>query len=206
MIDIKKIKQEYKEKVHHISHADYEKGKVVLAGDCVFDLLDIDKFFKGETVYNNGICGDTSSLLLETLYKRVIKYKPNKLFLSVGSNDMGFDGKNVKEIYNNIIDIVKEIKRRSSDTKIYLMTVLPVNPAQKDSINRDYVDTRDNFDINMLNYYIKNYARKNRIKFIDIHKHLKNDIDQLDLNYSIDGFHSNENGYEIVTKLILEQL
>lgn len=206
MIDTKKIKQDYKNKLEMIAHRDYEKGNIVLLGDCVFDLLDIEKYFEGEVIYNNGICGDTSEMLLDTLYKRAIKYKPKKLFISVGSNDIGFDDRNVKDIYNNIIDMVKEIKRRSKDTEIHLMTVLPVNPANYENINRDYVDNRDNFDISMLNYYLKNYARRNRIKYIDINKSLKNDVDQLNLKYSIDGFHINESGYEIISDLIRSKL
>lgn len=206
MIDFNKIKKDYKETLYDISHRDIEKGQVVLVGDCVFKYLDIDEHFNGLSIYNNGICGDTSTLLLESLYKRVIKYKPEKVFISVGSHDLGFDDLRVKQIYNNIVDITKEIKRRSSDTKIVLLTVLPVNIAPIEKINRDYVDSRENFDINMLNYYIKNYCHKKRIKFIDAHKHLKNEIDQLDLKYSIDGYHLNNLGNQKISKLILETI
>jgi len=196
------IKRRHKEKTEEISHRDFEKGKIVLLGDCVIENLDIGKYFSEGVIYNNGISGDTTELLSKTLYKRAIKYKPSKLFLSIGSNDMGFDDRSVKEIYNNIIEIIKELKKRSKETEIYLVTVVPVNPANIDYINRDYVDSRDNFEINMLNYYLKNYARKNRIRIVDINKHLKNDFDQLNLDYTFDGFHLNENGYEIISKLI----
>jgi lysophospholipase L1-like esterase len=196
------IKKHYKNKLEEIAKRDYEKGNVVLLGDCVIENLDIEKYFDSPVIYNNGISGDTTTLLKETLYKRAIKYKPSKVFISIGSNDIGFDDRPVKEIYNNIIAIVKELKKRTKDTEIYLVTVVPVNPANMDYINREYVDTRDNFEINMLNYYLKNYARRNRIKFVDINKHLKNDIDQLNLQYTTDGFHLNETAYEIISNLI----
>jgi lysophospholipase L1-like esterase len=196
------IKKHYKNKLEEIAKRDYEKGNVVLLGDCVIENLDIEKYFNSPVIYNNGISGDTTTLLKETLYKRAIKYKPSKVFISIGSNDIGFDDRPVKEIYNNIIAIVKELKKRTKDTEIYLVTVVPVNPANMDYINREYVDTRDNFEINMLNYYLKNYARRNRIKFVDINKHLKNDIDQLNLQYTTDGFHLNETAYEIISNLI----
>ena len=163
MINMTNIKKHYKNKLHEIAHRDYEKGNIVLLGDCVIENLDIEKYFDNPVIYNNGISGDTTTLLKETLYKRAIKYKPSKVFISIGSNDIGFDGRPVKEIYNNIIDIVKELRRRSKDSEIYLVTIVPVNPSTMDYINREYVDTRDNFDINMLNYYLKNYARRNRI-------------------------------------------
>ncbi len=202
----KEIQKHYKEKLHEIAHRDYEKGQVVLLGDCVIENLDINKYFPNLIVYNNGISGDTTDLLKETLYKRAIKYKPSKLFISIGSNDFGFDKKTVKEIYNNIVDITKELKKRTKETEVYLVTVVPVNPAINEYINREYVDSRDNFDIGMLNYYIKNYARRNKLKVVDISKHLKNDFDQLNLEYTTDGFHLNESGYEIITKLILNHV
>jgi lysophospholipase L1-like esterase len=188
--------------MEEIRQQEIEKGQIVLLGDCVIESLDKDVYFSDLKIYNNGISGDTTSQLFDTLYKRAIKYKPSKLFLSIGSNDFGFEGKDVKEIYENIIDICEEVKRRSSETEIYLVSIIPVNPAQIDYINRAYVDSRDNFEINMLNYYLKNYARKNRIKFVDATKELKNNFDMLNLKYTIDGFHLNENGLQVVSSMI----
>ena len=198
----KEIMKQYKEKLAVIASRDFEKNQIVLIGDCLIENLKIDNDFTDLSIYNNGISGDTSVLLIQSLYKRVIKYKPKKIFLSVGSNDMGFEDMNVKDIYNNIIEIVQEIKRRSKDTEIHILSIVPVNPANMDNIAREYVDARDNFDINMLNYYLRNYARKNRLKFVDITKYLKNDFDQLRIEYTIDGFHLNELGYSVVSKTI----
>ncbi len=198
----KDIKRRYKQKLQKISSRLYEKKQVVLIGDCLIENLKMESELPDLTIYNNGISGDTTTSLLDTLYKRAIKYKPSKLFISVGSNDIGFEDTNVKDIYHNIINIVEEIKRRSKDTEIHIMSIIPVNPANMDNINREYVDARDNFEINMLNYYLKNYSRKNRLKFVDITKHLKNDFEQLRIEYTVDGFHLNDLGYSVVTKMI----
>lgn len=202
MINMTSIKKHYNDKLYDIAHRDIIKGEIVLLGDCVIENLNIEDSFNDRIIYNNGISGDTTVLLLESLYKRAIKYKPEKLFISIGSNDLGFNDATVKDIYNNIIEIVKEVQKRSKETEIYLCTVVPVNPANKDFINREYVDARDNFEINMLNYYLKNYARRNRIKFVDINKHLRNDIDQLNLDYTFDGFHLNDLGNQMIVELI----
>ena len=204
MINMTSIKKHYNDKLYDIAHRDYEKGEIVLLGDCVIENLNIEEEFNNRMIYNNGISGDTTILLLETLYKRAIKYKPEKLFISIGSNDIGFNHTTVKDIYNNIIEIIKEVQKRSKDTEIYICTVVPVNPANKDYINREYVDARDNFEINMLNYYLKNYARKNKIKYVDVTRELKNNFDQLNLDYTLDGFHLNDNGISILSQLIKE--
>jgi len=202
MMNKKDIKRRYKGKLQEISSREYKKNQVVLIGDCLIENLNIKSKLPELTIYNNGISGDTTVSLLESLYKRAIKYKPNKLFISVGSNDMGFEDTNVKDIYANIIKICEEMKRRSKDTEIHIMSVVPVNPANMDNINREYVDARDNFEINMLNYYLKNYARKNRYKFVDITKYLKNDFDQLKIEYTFDGFHLNDLGYSVVSNTL----
>lgn len=198
----KQMMKQYKEKLALIASRDFEKNQIVLIGDCLIENLKIDNDFPDLTIYNNGISGDTSLSLKQSLYKRAIKYKAKKVFLSIGSNDMGFYNMNVNDIYNNIIDIVQEIKRRSKDTEIHILSVVPVNPANMDSIAREYVDTRNNFDINMLNYYLKNYARKNHLQFVNITKHLKNGFDQLKIEYTIDGFHLNDLGYSVVSNTI----
>lgn len=202
MMSRKLIIKRYKEKLQIISNRDYEKNQIVLIGDCLLENLDIENNHNGISIYNNGISGDTSELLINTLYKRAIKYKPSKLFISIGSNDMGFENTSVKDIYRNIITIVEEVKRRSKDTEIYIISVIPVNPANMENINREYVDTRDNHEIGMLNYYLKNYVRKNKLKYLDITKHLQNDFEQLDLNYTDDGFHLNKIGNGVVSEQI----
>ena len=202
MTSKKTIISRYKERLQVISDRDYDKNQVVLIGDCLIENLDIDKHFNEMCIYNNGISGDTTELLIKTLYKRAIKYKPSKLFISIGSNDMGFENTSVKDIYRNIITIVEEVQRRSKDTQIHIVSVIPVNPANMDIINREYVDARDNHEIGMLNYYLKNYVRKNKLKFVDITKHLQNDFEQLDINYTVDGFHLNEDGYSVVSEQI----
>ena len=202
MIDFKQIKKRYKEKTEEIGRREIEKGNIVLLGDCVIEPLNFEEYYENKIIYNNGISGDTTVLLKETLYKRCIKYKPSKVFISIGSNDLGFDDRNVKEIYGNIVEIITEIKRRSKDTEIHILSVIPENQTDRDYINREYVDARDNFDINMLNYYLRNYVRRNKIKYLDTYKILKNNFDQLDLDYTLDGFHLNQVGFEKVEELI----
>lgn len=204
MVNMKSIKKHYKFRLDEIKQKEIEKGKVILVGDCVFDNINLEKYIEEDKIFNNGICGDTTVLLKESLYKRAIKHKPSTLFLSIGSNDIGFDKRDVKEVYENIVTIIEEVQRRSKDTKIIVLSVLPVNPVNKDHINRDLVDTRSNFDINMLNYYIRNYTSRNRIRFLNLNPHLTNNFEQLNLQYTSDGFHLNQEGYEVLSELILK--
>ncbi|MEC9485594.1 MAG: GDSL-type esterase/lipase family protein [Candidatus Izemoplasma sp.] len=198
----KTLKKYHKQRAYDISHREFDKGQVVLLGDCIIEHLPMKKYLNGKPFYNNGIEGDTTELLEETLYKRAIKYKPSKCFISIGSNDIGNNVGTVKMIYENIVRIVKTLKRRSNKTKIYIVSVIPVNNSSTSKCVSEKAQDRDNFDIKMLNYYLRNYARKHKIGYVDIANHLKNDYEQLNLEYTIDGFHLNEFGYDIYKKCI----
>ena len=206
MINKKNIKEHYKKRMLEIRDQEIVKEQIVLLGDCVIESIDVEEHFNGLTVYNNGISGDTTKLLMETLYKRAIKYKPSKLFISIGTNDIGFDARDVRGIYNNIVSIVEEVQERSKNTEIFIVSVIPVNATVADYINRDYVDSRDNFDINMLNFYLHNYTKKSKLKFIDASNALKNNYDTLNLKYTLDGFHLNDEGLKLISGMILQQI
>ena len=196
------LKKYHKERTYDISHRSFEKGKIVFLGDCFIELLPLEGLEELSTVYNNGIQGDTTDLLKDTLYQRAIKYKPSKCFISIGTNDIGTNKETVKEIYHNIIEIVKTIKKRSSETEIYLVSVVPVNEMGHLDNPSVSARDRDNFDIKMLNYYLRNYARKNKIGYVDVAKHLMNDYDQLNTEYTTDGFHLNDFGNKVYLQTI----
>lgn len=196
----------YNEQVKEIASRDFEKGQIVLLGDCIMDDIDMNRFFPDVVIYNNAVEGDTTTRLQETLYKRAIKYKPSKLFLSIGSNDLAYESFSVKEVYHHVIDIVETIQKRSKETEIYLVTTLPVHPSLNWDHPSDMSERVDNMDVSMLNYYLKNYARRHHIKVVDAFKHLKNDFDQLCIQYTTDGFRLNDAGYERYTALIKQHV
>ncbi|MFK5883612.1 MAG: GDSL-type esterase/lipase family protein [Candidatus Izemoplasma sp.] len=195
-------KEHYKLRLKEIGSKETKKDQVIIVGDSIIERFDLMKFFPDLTIYNHGIRGDETPDLLDSIFRRAIKYKPKKLFISIGTNDIGNSHNNVKDIYNNIVSIVNEVKNRSKDTEIHLVSVVPVNTANKSFIVREFVDSRDNFDINLLNYYLKNFARKNKFKFVDITKGLKNNLDQLNIEYTTDGLHLNENGYQVFSDIL----
>jgi len=190
-----------KKRLEEIKQQEIEKNQIVFVGDCLVERFDLPKTYEGYKLYNHGIEGDTTKQLLSTLYKRVIKYKPAAVVVSIGGHDLRAHTK-VKEIYERIIEVVETIKKRSKDTAIYVFSVVPVNIAHEPFINREIVEEINNIDVELLNYYLKNYARKHHITYIDITKELKNDFNQLTLSYTVDGFHLNQKGYQIVKNIL----
>jgi lysophospholipase L1-like esterase len=195
-------KDEYNENVKKITKGNFEKGKIVLIGDCYLDKMDLSKFFPNQVIYNNSVCGDTVDRLKETINRRAIRYRPTKIFISIGANDLAFGPYRVKEVFEKIVEIVSIIKNKSKQTEVFLITTLPVYPALNKKGISLMTDKLDNYDIARLNYYIKQYARSCNLTIIDAHKHLKNEFDQLCSNYTNDGYKLNELGFECFFSLI----
>ena len=59
----------------------------------------------------------------------IIFFKPKAVFLLIGINDLWNVSPNIPDIEyigNNIIEIAKRIKQKSSKTKVYVQTILPI--------------------------------------------------------------------------------
>jgi lysophospholipase L1-like esterase len=65
---------------------------------------------KMDIVINSGISGNKSSDVLESLEWRVLRFKPDVVFLMIGTNDstLGENGKNIFEI--NLTTLIKKIR------------------------------------------------------------------------------------------------
>jgi lysophospholipase L1-like esterase len=195
-------KNEYIKNVKKVTKGDFEKGQVVLIGDCYLDKIDLTHFFPNQVIYNNSVCGDTVDRLKETINRRAIRYRPKKLFISIGSNDLAFGPYHVKEVFEKIIEVVSIVKTKSKNTEVFIITTLPVYPALNKKSISSMTDKLDNHEVTRLNHYLKKYARSYNLTIIDAHKHLKNEFDQLCSDYTNDGYKLNDLGYERFFSLI----
>jgi lysophospholipase L1-like esterase len=96
---------------------------VVFLGDSITAGGAWEELFPGIRVRNRGIGGDTADGLLRRL-GQVTEGQPAKLFLMIGTNDL-FLGDSEAEIVSSIEEILERVKDESSDTEVYLQSVLP---------------------------------------------------------------------------------
>ncbi len=86
-------------------------------------------------IRNRGIGGDTTDGVIARLGE-IIDSNPTAVFLLIGINDLynnTIEKPSVSYIANNIINIAKKIKSNSSNTKVYIQTLLPI--SKKKSYN-----------------------------------------------------------------------
>ena len=134
---------------------------------------------KNLQIKNRGIGGDTTLGVLNRL-DEVIRARPSKLFLMIGTNDVGL--RSVPVIVANYKKILNDIKERSPNTKIYIESVLPMNP---DVTHGD----DDNGKINQLNKELQVITLRGNMIYIDLRSKVVDKNGKLDARFTWDGVH-----------------
>ena len=148
----------------------------------------------GRPVRNRGIAGDHVEALLARL-ETVEVLEPDTLFVLIGVNDLLFHPpEHVLELYESL---QYRLDTNFPDTKIFWLSVLPVNNTVRDT-------KIDNAAIESLNTILRDRLTTSRITFIDAHSALLNADNRLTATYTDDGIHLNGAGYRVLAGLLEE--
>ena len=150
-------------------------------------------------IRNRGIGGDTTDGVIARLGE-IIDSNPTAVFLLIGINDLynnTIEKPSVSYIANNIIDIAKKIKSSSSNTKVYIQTLLPISKQK----SFKYYDLY-NQNIKKINKIIIENQQQGLYTVIDLHSLFVDNKGQLINDLTYDGLHLNERGYVIWSNFI----
>ena len=104
---------------------------------------------------------------------------------------------------NQIDEIVTEIHEKLPNTIIYIESIYPVNDVWKTRYDSSVKDPMEvNRKVRETNLLLRQYCKKNDYKYINVYSSLIDDKYSLKAIYSDDGLHPNENGYEVITKVL----
>ena len=155
-------------------------------------------FFKENGYIGRGIGGQTSSQFVVRFRPDVINLKPTLVVINAGTNDVAentgpFD---LQTTFGNIVSMVELAK--ANKIKVILTSVLP---AAKFGWNKNITDAPAK--IEALNALIKEYAKKNKIPYVDYYTPMVTGPERaLNPAYSKDGVHPTAEGYEVMEALI----
>ncbi len=154
------------------------------------------EFFADKSYVNRGISGQTTPQMLVRFRPDVVNLKPKVVVILAGTNDIaGNTGPSTLEMIEDNIASMVEIAK-ANNIKVILCSVLPaydypwkpgLEPAKK---------------IVNLNKWIKNYATKNEIIYVDFFTPMADERNALKKEFSEDGVHPNEAGYKIMEPLV----
>lgn len=144
----------------------------------------LEESFPNHQILNTGFGGSQASDLLYHLDDLVLKYRPRKVFIYEGDNDI-FARKRPKEIIQTTSDIILQIKKNNPDTKIVLISAKP-------SISRWQLRRR----YRRLNRKYRKLSKKDPLlEYVDVWNPMLNGR-KLKMDIFIeDGLHMNSKGY-----------
>jgi len=163
------------------------KNNIVFLGNSIIEQCEWSELFGNPNIINRGIAGDVAVRLLERL-DPIIKGQPAKIFLLIGINDLIYGG--LDDLRNNYPLILEKIKTSSPNTKIYVHSLLPINPnLRKMSLTNE--------GIKAFNEELKKIASEAKVVYINLHDELIDEQNNLNVSYSTDGIHLNGEAYQI---------
>lgn len=188
----------YRERIAQFREEPLDSAEIVFIGNSITEQgRDWSEKFGIDHVRNRGIAGDVTDGVLHRL-EEITYYKPKAVFILIGVNDLfnlhhNADDRStlkydlivpsVEYVADNILNIAKQITKKSPETVVFVRTVLPTT--------RPYLKE----DIVKLNGLISKYELKGYYNVIDLYKEFVDANGEMTKEYTTDGVHLNEAGY-----------
>jgi lysophospholipase L1-like esterase len=160
-----------------------QKKAIVFLGNSITERGVWSELLPGEIIMNRGIGGDNTFGVLARL-NDVMRYKPKKIFLLIGINDIG-RGLPVDVISNNYKRIIEQVRKGSPKTKLYVQSVLPLNEK---ILKAEYLKGKKD-SIIKLNTAIQAMAKEAGCTYINLHPVFEDAPENLKEDLTIDGIH-----------------
>lgn len=168
-------------------------------GDSLMNRFDAKKYFPAQEVINCGIDGATSQTLYLVL-QNVLAMQPKQIIFLIGTNDLDdehdFDLLDITfALYNQIL----LMNQKLPECKIGIISPLPIDERMK-------TRSRSNNALMRLGAEFKNLENElEHVTYIDLFEKFVED-GQLKREYTSDGLHLNELGYEVFAKELKQYL
>jgi lysophospholipase L1-like esterase len=174
------------------------EDRVVFMGDSITDGWgrQYGKFFPEKPYINRGISGQTTPQMLIRFRPDVIALRPKAVVILAGTNDIaGNTGPTTLEVIEDNIASMSELAR-ANGIRVVLASLLPVCDYLKPQTDR-----RPTEKILAVNAWMKDYATKNGLIYLDYYDAMLDDSRMLKQQLTYDGLHPNDAGYEIMAPL-----
>lgn len=177
--------------------------KAVLMGDSITDGWPFadPEFFSDNNFIGRGISGQVTNQMLLRFRQDVIDLHPKYVVILAGTNDIAENsGKiDIEKTFGNIVSMCDLAK--ANGIKPIICSVIPAasfywRPSVTDAAEK----------IAQFNTMLEEYAKANKIKYVDYHSAMKDESGGLPRNLANDGVHPTREGYDIMKSLLLKVL
>lgn len=176
------------------------KGDIIFIGNSITDGGEWSELFNDVKIKNRGISGDISAGVIKRL-DEVVKRKPAKIFLMIGTNDLA-RGLSPDSVIKNILTVADYIKQVTPATKLYVQSILPVNNV----FGKFGGHTSKTEQIKQVNEKVLKESALHQYSFINLYPFFCNSEGKLETKYSNDGLHLTGEGYLLWKHLVYSQV
>ena len=177
--------------------------RVVFMGDSITEEWSrlYPNYFEERSYINRGIGGQTTPQMLIRFKQDVVDLRPAVVVILAGTNDIaGNTGpSNVKMITDNILSMATIATAHG--IQVVLSSVLPVYLYEW---SPEIIDPPSTIDA--VNERLKEHAASNGIEYLDYFSEMVDDRKGLKKEYTPDGVHPNEKGYELMSTIAEKKL
>lgn len=165
----------------------------ILAGDSLSLWFPTELLPQDRNWLNQGISGETSA----GLWKRLELFdstQPETIFLMIGVNDL-IRGVSDEIILGNQQQIIRYLQKVHPQTQIIVQSILPHGGEEVTWEGREKLLAIPNSRIRLLNQQLQAIAKKEGVKYLDLHPLFTNEQGNLRPELSTDGLHMSLQGY-----------
>lgn len=171
-------------------------------GDSIIEYFNLNKFLPEINAINRGVAGATTKFIIHNIDTIIGNIEPKEIFISIGSNDLVLLEATIEEAYFGVIEVINLLKMQFPYAMINYLSTTPVVSTTNVLYKKIYIGGRTNDELMSINGRVREFSENNNINYIHIFDQLLDDTGYLNSDYTADGIHLNQKGYEIYSKII----
>ena len=188
------------------------KGQIVFSGSSLMDFFPVNELTQSlgidACIYNRGITGYVSAQLLENIRDLILNLEPAKLFINIGTNDLGRGI--ADQLWGNYEAIIGRVQSELPNCRIYVLAYYPCNDLDDFGLSEEdhqsRFKTRTPESLLRANEELERMAGRLGCRYIDVNEGLYDERGRLRREICLDGVHLQADGYVPVLKNLLPYL
>ena len=168
--------------------------EISLIGHSILDYWNIEEV-NDQAVNNLAIAGITTKQYIDLILGQgLIQSLGDKVILMFGTNDIVYAGWTKEQIFSDIQQVIEKLKAINNNIQLYFLEITPVA----------FRIDRNNAVIRELNAFLKENLKSAR--WIALDSKFSDHYGKLNLDYTNDGLHLNEQGYQLLEEIMKSEL
>ena len=181
---------------YRILNRNVQKGEILFTGSSLMEQFPVNELLMtngmNQVIYNRGIGGFTTTDMLEHMEEMVFGTEPSRIFINIGTNDIGSPDYRLEALLERYEEIITRIRERLPEAEITMMAYYPVNETDKlpeGEWGKTAFVTRTNENIAIANEAIEKLAAKKGCRFVNVNEGLTDERGKLKKEFTIEGIH-----------------